>query len=113
MNLISLCVLCIGFVLCRYVFFEAHGMKDWPLYLFLCGLIVIGISFAAKAGLVSVFTSLFYIIGFAAGLLFQTEGVDAGGGRANNLWIIWTVVFACAVVSSCLGEIVRRKHGSK
>ena len=36
--LASLCVLCAGYLLCRYVFFEVHGMKQWPACLFLLGL---------------------------------------------------------------------------
>ena len=43
--LASLCVLCAGYLLCRYVFFEVHGMKQWPACLFLLGLVVLGVSF--------------------------------------------------------------------
>ena len=42
--LASLCVLCAGYLLCRYVFFEVHGMKQWPACLFLLGLVVLGVS---------------------------------------------------------------------
>ena len=49
LHLISLGILCAGYVLTRYVFFDLHGMKAWPLVLFVCGIVVIGISFIAKA----------------------------------------------------------------
>lgn len=107
-HLVSLCVLWIGFLLCRFAFFEIHGMKDGPFYLFLFGFMVLGLSFAAKAELVPIVTSLSYIIGFAAGVIFQTEGVDPGGGRSSNLWMIWTGVFVCAVLVSALGEMVKK-----
>lgn len=44
-HLLSLGVLCSGFVLCRYVFFDIHGMKQWPAILFGIGIIAVVISF--------------------------------------------------------------------
>ena len=80
-------------------------MKTWPLVLFVCGIVVIGISFIAKAKQVPIFTALSYIIGFAAGAIFHTEGLDAGGGKTNNLWIIWTVVFVCFTLAAILTDL--------
>lgn len=105
-HLVSLGILCAGFVLTRYIFFDFHGMKQLPLILLLCGIAVIGIAFLAKAKTVSAFTALAYIVAFAAGAIFQTDGVDAGGGRTNNLWIIWTVVFVCFIVAAVIMEII-------
>lgn len=113
-HLISLCVLGVGFLLCRYVFFDIHGMYDWPMLLFLFDLLVIGLSFFAKAQLVPIAASLGYLVGFLAGVLFQTDGVDLGGGSTNSLWIIWTAVFVCAVLLSVFMELfaaVRHKSG--
>ena len=111
LHVISLSILCSGYVLTRYIFLDLHGMKQWPLVLFGCGIVVMGISFIAKANKVPVFTALSYIVGFAAGVFFQTDGLDAGGGRTNNLWIIWTVVFVCFTLASILTELlaVRKK----
>ena len=106
LHLISLGVLCAGYLLTRYAFFDLHGMKQWPLMLFICGAVVIAGSFFATAKQVPVFTALSYIGGFAAGALFQTDGVDAGGGGTNNLWIIWTVVFACFTLASIFTELL-------
>ncbi len=103
---ISLCVLCIEFILCRYVFFEIHGMKDWSLILFLFGLFVMVISFLLKARLVSICTAIAYMVGWIAGIIFQTDGVDLGGGKTNNLWIIWTVVFIFGVILSVLIQLI-------
>lgn len=105
-HLVSLCALCIEFILYRYVFFEIHGMYDWPFTLFLFGSIIIGISFFTKTKLVSIFTSIAYIVGFIAGVIFQTNGIDPGGGKTNSLWIIWTTVFVCAIISSVINEII-------
>ena len=105
LHLISLAILCVGYVLTRYVFFDLHGMKAWPLVLFVCGIVVIGISFIAKAKQIPIFTALSYIVGFAAGAIFHTDGLDAGGGKTNNLWIIWTVVFVCFTLAAILTDL--------
>lgn len=104
-HLVSLGILCAGFMLSRYVFFDLHGIKQWPLVLFVCGIFVIGISFIVKAKQVPIFTALSYIAGFAAGAIFQTDRLDAGSGKSNNLWIIWTVVFICFTLASIFTEL--------
>ncbi len=106
LHLVSLGILCAGFVMCRYIFFDVHGMKQWPLFLFLCAIAVIGVSFLAKAKQVPIFTALAYSIGFVVGVIFETDGVDPGGGKTNNLWIIWTVVFVCFVISAVVNELI-------
>lgn len=106
LHLVSLSILCVGYVLARYIFLDLHGMKQWPLVLFVCGIVVIGISLIAKAKQVPIFTALSYIVGFVAGAIFQTDGLDARGGRTNNLWIIWTVVFVCFTLASILTELL-------
>lgn len=108
-HFVSCCVLCLGLILCRFVFFELHGMKDWPFCLFLFCFIIIAVSFGMKTSLIPIFTSLSYIVGFVVGLIFQTDSVDPGGGRINNLWIIWTVIIICAIIASVFGEIIKRK----
>ena len=104
--LISLAVLCVGFVIIRYTLFSAHGMKEWPLVLFIAGLLVIGTSYFMGARQVPAFAALSYIIGYAIGAIFQTNGFDPGGGRTNNLWVIWTVVFVCFTLASILTELL-------
>ena len=105
LHLISLGILCAGYVLTRYVFFDLHGMKQWPFVLFVCGIVVIGISFITKAKQVPITSALSYIVGFTAGAIFQTDGSDAGGGKNNTLWIIWTMVFVCCILISVLTEL--------
>lgn len=108
--IVSLLILCIGFILCRYVFFEMHGMRDWPLVLFAFSFIVVGFSFLFKARLVPIFTSIAYIAGFIAGVVFQTNGSDYGGGSTNNLWLIWTAVLLVIIAAAALGEWAVKKR---
>ena len=101
-HLLSLGVLCIGFVLCRYVFFDIHGMKQWPVILFAIGIIAVTISFILEGKTMPICTAFSYIAGFVVGVIFQTDGTDAGGETTNNLWIIWTVVFICLTLSGII-----------
>lgn len=96
--------MCAEFILCRYVLFDIHGMKQWPCLLFIFGVFVISISFFFKAKRVSVFAALSYSIGFLSGMIFQTDGVDAGGGRTNNFWLIWIVVYICGIIFAIASE---------
>lgn len=101
-HLLSLGVLCIGFVLCRYVFFDIHGMKQWPVILFAIGIIAVTISFILEGKTMPICTAFSYIAGFVVGVIFLTDGTDAGGATTNNLWIIWTVVFICLTLSGTI-----------
>ena len=103
-HLLSLCVLSIGFVLCRYVFFDIHGMKQLPVWLFVVGVVSMAVSFFLEGKTTPICTAVAYIVGFIAGAIFQTNGVDAGGGTTNNLWIIWAVVFVCLMIAGIIGE---------
>ena len=103
-HLLSLGVLCSGFVLCRYVFFDIHGMKQWPVILFAIGIIAVAISFILEGKTTPVCTAFSYIAGFVVGVMFQTDGTDAGGTTTNNLWIIWTVVFICLILAGVIHD---------
>lgn len=109
LHLISLGILCAGYVLIKYILFDLHGMKEWPFVLFVCGLVVIGISFLVRAKQTPVFTALSYIAGFVVGAVFQTDGFDPGGGKTNNLWMIWTVVFVCFTLAAILADLFAKR----
>lgn len=103
-HLVSLFILCVEFALCRYTFLEIHGMKQLPGLLFAVGMIFLVISFLKRGKMAPIVMALAYLIGFVAGVVFETDGVDAGGGATSNLWIIWTVVFVSLSVISGIGE---------
>ena len=108
-HLLAISILCIGFLLCRYVFFGIHGMKQMPVLLLGLGMLFVVVSFFLKCKVAPIVIALGYMIGFVAGVVFETDGVDAGGASMNNLWIIWTMVFVGFVV---LGGFVEKifKH---
>ena len=47
-HLISAAILLVDFLLCRYLFFDLHGMKDWPVFMLGLGIAVLVISFLLK-----------------------------------------------------------------
>ncbi len=115
-HFLSLGVLCIGFVLCRYVCFDfgIHGMKEWPEVLFGLGIIAVAVSFIRKGKIAPVCTAFSYMAGFIAGVIFQTEGEDPGGGTTNNLWFIWTVVFVCFILAGMISDqLIRSSTGER
>lgn len=103
---LSLVVLCIGFVLLRFVFLELHGMKSWPELLFGVGLLVLAISFFCKGKISPICAALGYSIGFGAGFIFQIDSFDPGGGTTNNLWLIWTAVFAGLIFIGIIADLI-------
>lgn len=104
----AIAALCACFLLCRYSFFSMHGMKQWPLDLFIVGLIVIVIASVLNSRKVLACTVIGYIGGFALGMIFNTDGVDQGGGATNNAWIIWTLSFIAIIIISVFWELVSR-----
>lgn len=109
-HLISLGLLLLGFVLCRYAFFGLHGMKEWPVDLLWIGLAALLISLLARKQYVPWFTAIGYVLGFLTGVLFHTEGTDPGGGKTDNLWIIWMIVFLGCILAGILCEIWMKWH---
>ncbi len=99
-------ILLLGFVLCRFAFFGLHGMKEWPLDLLLAGLVVITMSLLTKKQIIAWCTAGGYLAGFFVGVLFHSEGFDPGGGRTDNLWILWTVTFMVCIVAGAVTETV-------
>lgn len=104
-HLISLGALLLGFLLCRYAFFGLHGMKEWPVDLLIVGMAALLISLLARKQYVPWFIAIGYALGFCMGVLFHTEGTDPGGGKTDNLWVIWTVVFLGCIFAGVLFEL--------
>ena len=81
-------LLALSYLLCRFVFFKMHGMKDWPNILAVVGLTIIVIASIIGRRILSLATVLGYIGGVVLAMIFHTHGVDQGGGTTDNAWII-------------------------
>lgn len=105
-HLISLGVLFLGFLLCRYAFFHLHGMKEWPLDLLLFGLAAWLISLLARKQVAPWFTSVGYFAWFWLGVIFNKETVDAHGTRGDMLPFIWLWGFLACIFAGFLLEAI-------
>ena len=82
----SIGTLLISYLLCRYLFFELHGMKSFPFYL-LCAGIAIGCRGVFHAEILFAAAAVGYISGFYRYGVRQRWS-DPGGGRTCG-WLIW------------------------
>ena len=108
-------LLCLGvsYLLCRFVFFDIHGMKDWPDLLACVSLVVLLAAIALKLRWTSAAAAFGYIFGFVLGVVFNTDGLDPGGGRTNNFWIIWTLGMLFCIVAGLAADIaLKLKHAN-
>lgn len=110
-HIIALCVLTAGYMLCENVLFDYFTFGDMAGVYFWAGCFVTVVSFFANGRIVPICASAGYWAAFAAGAVFQTDGVDPGGAATNNFWIIWGCIYICVIVLSIVCEIVLRVIG--
>lgn len=109
-------LLCLGlsYLLCRFVFFGViHKMKDWPDLLACFGLLILLISYALRLRWTARFATFGYMIGFVVGAVFQTDGIDPGGGAANSLWLLWTSMYLLCMMTGLITDGVIKRRCSK
>lgn len=111
-HVIGLGILIVGFVLGRYVFFDVHGMKEFPVTLLVLGSVVMLISLLTSKKVLPYFISAGYLIGFVFGFLFQVTKMDANGVSVNYLWVIWAGVYVAFIIAGFLSESFFKKYGS-
>lgn len=110
-TIIMILLLGTSYLISRFVLFQMHGMKQWPNFLALLSIIVIIVASLVGKRIIPAATVIGYIGGFILAMTFNTDGVDPGGGRTNNAWIIWTVVlFICLLVALILEIFFKKAH---
>ena len=102
--LLSAVILCLAYGLIRYVLFDFHGMKQWPLTMFLLGAAVVCISCAMGARLIPMITGVSYPTSFLLGMLLQTDSVDPSGALSNNLWLIWAGTYITMILVAAFSD---------
>ncbi len=104
-GVVSMAGLAAAYLLFRYPLFEQHGMKAFPLYLFLVGMTVIVITGLIRGtGAIPILTVVGYVGGFLCSGIFQ---YDYGEGL-NNRWMIWMWCFVVAMVIGVVIQLVQR-----
>ena len=110
-------VLIISYILVRFVFFDIHGMKDFPDTLILIAGALTALFILLNKN-VSAFLSCFgYIIGFYIGTIFHTSYVDVITGKSDNLWLIWLIAYAIIIGIGYIIDLimfhVKHRRGNK
>ena len=117
-HLLSLGVLCSGFVLCRYVFFDIHGMKQWPAILFGIGIIAVVISFILDGKTTPICIAFSYIVGFVVGIETIIEKVyfnNSPNGWATAVILLCVFgglqIFCLGIIGEYVGQVFREVKG--
>jgi len=108
-GLLSFAILAVSYVLCRFVFFDAHGMKQWPTVLAIAVVVVILLSLLIKSKATMIMSAVGYMVGYILGAMLCTSDVDPGGGAISNLWLIWTVVVIVSIVAGVIADFARNR----
>ena len=108
-HLMAVGVLLLELVLCRYVFFEVHGLKEWPYDLFKFGLV--GLVFSLLAGKMYApwITSVSYLAWFVLGVIFNQETVDAHGTSGDLMPFICAFNFIKAGANAIITFILYKR----
>jgi 4-amino-4-deoxy-L-arabinose transferase-like glycosyltransferase len=88
----------ISYWLCRYTFFHMHGMKQWTNLLAVIGITILVVATLFGNRIIPVASIIGYLCGFILAMLLSTDGVDQGGGRTNNAWIIWGMIYIFSIL---------------
>ena len=108
---VSLLVLAGEYLLVRGPLFYLHGMMQWPQILALAAAAGILLSVGLDLKNLDLFSAAGYGCGFLAGLLFHQYGTDPGGGRTDNLWLIWTSVLLLFMILGLVLTVVPGSAG--
>jgi len=101
----------ISYLLCRFSFFQMHGMKQLPNLLAILSIVIIVIATIFGNRITPLATVIGYMGGFILAMIFNTDDVDPGGGSTNNAWIIWGVAFILSIlIGIILSFISKLRH---
>lgn len=113
-NIAALLLMGVFCLVFRVPLFSWHGMKDFPIYLLLAGAIAIILSDLLNCYIyISLFTCVGYVAGFFCGCLFRESTFDPGGGRLDNMWLIWVQSYGASMLAGILIEILGRHKRKK
>ena len=79
---------------------SVHGRSDAALIVAIFGILALLFSYIFNLNYLMATATLGYTVALLLGVLFNTDGLDGGGGATNNLWQIWLGCFW--ELASCL-----------
>ena len=81
--------------------------------LLLSGAAVMAVAVWKRLPVLGGFAAAGYLVSFGIGWLLQADGVDPGGGRTNNLWLIWLISDLCLCALGYAAEVLMRRKRSR
>ena len=97
---ICIAVLAVSFIVIRFPLYPLHRMKQWSLILFVAVFLVTLVFGVFMKFIYSpILTACGYTLGFLLALAVHSVSYDAGGGKLDNLWIIWTIALLCETLT--------------
>ena len=97
---ICMAVLAVSFIVIRFPLYPLHRMKQWSLILFVAAFLVTLVFGVFMKFIYSpILTACGYTLGFLLALAAHSVSYDAGGGKLDNLWIIWTIALLCETLT--------------
>ena len=103
----------VAYWLFRFSFFEMHGMKQWTNLLAMLSIAIIVIATILGNRKIPVATVAGYMSGFTLAMIFNTDGIDPGGGRINNAWIIWGAVWFFSILMGLIWSFIFKQRQAK
>lgn len=101
----SIIALWFFYIMFRYVFFDIHGMKQFPLNMLILGLIVILVAAITYSRKVMICTIVGYIISFLIGMVSSSDYYQYGT-RYNNDWKIWMLSYLFFITLGIVLELI-------
>ena len=111
LNIIFLCPLTACYVVIIFPpLYDLHKMRDFPLILFIAGIMTVVLSgFLKRNILTPILTIIGYITGLITGVIFQHTYLDPGGGALSNIWLIWLIVYLIFIIAGVTADILKNK----
>ena len=94
--------------------FAGEYLSDWAIPTFMAEAFIIsafGAFFAKRIAAISSFAG--FNMGMIAGMLWGVDSLDPGGGRINNAWLIFLLIFFGVTVAGVLAEIIAEEVKKK
>ena len=103
----------ISYWFCRYALFQMHGMKQWPNLLAIIGITILVVATLYGNRIIPLASIVGYLGGFILAMIYNTDGVDQGGGRTNNAWIIWGMTFIISILTGFILSCIFKNRSKK
>lgn len=99
--------LLILYLLCRYLFFDLHDMKSFPVYLLCAGIAMPAAAAFFHAGILPSAAAVGCIAVFC-GMAFGSGETEPGGGRTDGGRLICGGIFLVCLLIGAVLQLVRR-----